>query len=133
MSIRIGIFLGYGIFGILAFLVVLNFESAFSQQNNTINIETPDKVLPIYKESKGTVLITRDGAFEGPFNTTYSVVANRTDFTAIGDSIKRAIVRDFDKTPTIGYIKTYTIGRLFQSYHRSEFNCEPIRNNRSDQ
>lgn len=63
-----GIILGYGIFGILALLVVLNFQSVFSQQNNTIIIETPAKVLPIYKESKESILITRDGAFEGPFN-----------------------------------------------------------------
>jgi hypothetical protein len=40
----IGRFLGYGIFGILALLVVLNFESVFAQQNNTIDIETPAKV-----------------------------------------------------------------------------------------
>jgi hypothetical protein len=104
----IGRFLGYGIFGILALLVVLNFESVFAQQNNTIDIETPAKVLPIYKESKGTLMISRDGAFEGPFNTTYSVTANRTDFAAIGELIKSAIVRDFDRTPNIGYIKTPT-------------------------
>ena len=105
---NIGIILSYGILGILGFLVVLNYQTVFSQQNDTIIIETPSKVLPIYKESRGTILITRDGAFEGPFNTTYSVTANRTDFAAVGESIKSAIVRDFDKTPTIGYIKTPT-------------------------
>jgi hypothetical protein len=94
----------YGILGLLTFLIVFNVTGAFSQSGEPV--QTPGKVLPIFKISKGEILISRDGAFEGTFNTTYSVIANRSDFAAIGGSIKVAIINDFDRNPSIGYVRS---------------------------
>lgn len=66
---------------------------------------SPAKVLTLSRTSDSDLLLSRDGIFQGPFNTTYSITANFTDFNAIPGHIKSAIMKDYIRSPTIGYIK----------------------------
>lgn len=72
-------------------------STASAQSNYTIKVA---------KTTEGYFNVTNEATFVGSdFDTTYTMTGTSTDFIKARDSLTSAILDDFDKSPTIGYIK----------------------------
>ena len=62
--------------------------------------------IKVAKTSEGNFTIINGASYVGPsFDTTYTMTGTAPNFTKARDTLITSIIDDFDKSPTIGYIK----------------------------
>jgi hypothetical protein len=75
--------------------------------NNSIAIAQPTYSITVSKTSISDFTVTNGGSYTGSFDTTYTMRGSEIEFEATRDLLISSIVSDFDKSPTIGYIKIH--------------------------
>jgi hypothetical protein len=75
----------------------MSMSTASAQSNYTIKVA---------KTTEGDFTVTNGASYVGSsFETTYSMRGTTTDFIKARNALTSSILDDFEKTPTIGYIK----------------------------
>ena len=65
-----------------------------------------DYSIKVAKTSEGDFTVMNGASYVGPsFETTYTMIGTAPNFTKARDALITSIIDDFDKSPTIGYIK----------------------------
>ena len=79
--------------------------SMFSVTSSTANAQSNYSV-KVQKTSQSDFTATNGASYVGStFDTTYMMTGTQADFIKARDTLISAVTEDFDKSPTIGYIK----------------------------
>jgi hypothetical protein len=79
--------------------------SMFSVTSSTANAQSNYSV-KIQKTSQSDFTVTNGASYVGStFDTTYMMTGTQADFIKARDTLISSVTEDFDKSPTIGYIK----------------------------
>ena len=79
--------------------------SMFSVTSSTANAQSNYSV-KTQKTSQNDFTVTNGASYVGStFDTTYMMTGTQADFIKARDALISAVIVDFDKSPTIGYIK----------------------------
>ena len=79
--------------------------SMFSVTSSTANAQSNYSV-KVQKTSQNDFTVTNGASYVGStFDTTYMMTGTQADFIKARDPLISAVTEDFDKSPTIGYIK----------------------------
>ena len=89
------------LFGVIAVLC----GSMFSVTSSTANAQSNYSV-KVQKTSQSDFTVTNGASYVGStFDTTYMITGTQADFIKARDTLISSVTEDFDKSPTIGYIK----------------------------
>lgn len=116
----------FSLFISFLFVVVIpSFPHSSSQEqiNSTQNI-TNDNSLSLSDQSKGIIQITKTATSSynivndstgllGTFDTTYTITGSSDSLSKSKDVIITMITSDFDKSPTIGYVRAADVEHIF--------------------
>jgi hypothetical protein len=79
--------------------------SMFSVTSSTANAQSNYSV-KVQKTSQNDFTVTNGASYVGStFDTTYMMTGTQADFIKARDTLISSVTEDFDKSPTIGYIK----------------------------
>jgi hypothetical protein len=62
------------------------------------------KTLHVDKNATNSYMISSSGSFVSSFDTTYAIQGSVASFRASKDLIVSTIIKDYDSSPTIGYV-----------------------------
>jgi hypothetical protein len=87
--------------GVLAVLCGLMYSTTMSTASEQLNYS-----IKVAKTSEGDFTVINGASYVGSFfDTTYTMTGTAPNFTKARDTLITSIIDDFDKSPTIGYIK----------------------------
>ena len=87
--------------GVLAVLCGSMYSTTMSTASAQLNYS-----IKVAKTSEGDFTVTNGASYVGSsFDTTYTMTGTAPNFTKARDTLITSIIDDFDKSPTIGYIK----------------------------
>ena len=87
--------------GVLAVLCGSIYHTTMTTASAQLNYS-----IKVAKTSEGNFTIINGASYVGPsFDTTYTMTGTAPNFTKARDTLITSIIDDFDKSPTIGYIK----------------------------
>src|SRR5206468_11944605 len=87
--------------GVLALLCGSIYYTTMSTASAQLNYS-----IKVTKTSEGNFTIINGASYVGSsFDTTYTMTGTAPNFTKARDKVITSIIDDFDKSPTIGYIK----------------------------
>jgi len=87
--------------GVLAVLCSSMYYTTMSTASAQLNYS-----IKVAKTSEGDFTVINGASYVGStFNTTYTMTGTAPNFTKARDTLITSIIDDFDKSPTIGYIK----------------------------
>ena len=110
----------------ISFPLSLSQEETMSTQNTT-----DDNSITLSDQSKGTVQITKTATASynlvndstgllGTFDTTYTITGNSDSLFESKDLIITMVLSDFDKSPTIGYIRAADVEHIFDVSNKTD-------------
>ena len=113
-------------FNCISFPLSLSQEETMSTQNTT-----DDNSITLSDQSKGTVQITKTATTSynlvndstgllGTFDTTYTITGNSDSLFESKDLIITMVLSDFDKSPTIGYIRAADVEHIFDVSNKTD-------------
>lgn len=73
-------------------------------QTSELQSKSPSSTIHITKDSSNSYALSSGSSQIGTFDTTYTIVGSVTSLKESTDLITSTIIKDFDKSPVIGYV-----------------------------
>ena len=120
------------VFVSILFVIGTSFPHSLSQEQiSSIQNTTDDNSLTLFDQSKGIVQITKTATSSynivndstgllGTFDTTYTITGSSDSLSKSKDVIITIITSDFDKSPTIGYIRAADVEHIFDVSNKTD-------------
>ncbi|HJU58504.1 MAG TPA: hypothetical protein VJ583_02040 [Nitrososphaeraceae archaeon] len=120
------------LFASILFFNGINFPLSSSQEETrSTQNTTDDNSITLSDQSKGTVQITKTATASynivndstgllGTFDTTYTIIGNSDSLSKSKDLIITMVISDFDKSPTIGYIRAADVEHIFDVSNKTD-------------
>lgn len=120
------------LFASILFFNGINFPLSSSQEETrSTQNTTDDNSISLSDQSKGTVQITKTATASynivndstgllGTFDTTYTIIGNSDSLSKSKDLIITMVISDFDKSPTIGYIRAADVEHIFDVSNKTD-------------
>src|ERR687891_301134 len=120
------------VFVSILFVIGTSFPHSLSQEQiSSIQNTTDDNSLTLFDQSKGIVQITKTATSSynivndstgllGTFDTTYTITGSSGSLSKSKDVIITMITSDFDKSPTIGYIRAADVEHIFDVSNKTD-------------
>ena len=120
------------VFTSLLFFNCINFPLSLSQEETMSTQNTADdNSITLSDQSKGTVQITKTATTSynlvndstgllGTFHTIYTMTGNSDSLSKSKDLIITMVTSDFDKSPTIGYIRAADVEHIFDVSNKTD-------------
>lgn len=120
------------LFASILFFNGINFPLSSSQEETrSTQNTTDDNSITLSDSSKGTVQITKTATASynivndstgllGTFDTTYTIIGNSDSLSKSKDLIITMVISDFDKSPTIGYIRAADVEHIFDVSNKTD-------------
>ena len=121
----------FSLFISVLFVVIPSFPHSSSQEQiNSMQNMTNDNSLSLSDQSKGIIQITKTATSSynivndstgllGTFDTTYTITGSSDSLSKSKDVIITMISSDFDKSPTIGYVRAADVEHIFDVSNKS--------------
>ncbi len=122
----------WSVFLLALFVIAPSFPHSVSQEQiNSIQNKTDNNSLSQFDQSKGIVQITKTATTSynivndstgllGTFDTTYTITGSSDALSKSKDVIITMITSDFDKSPTIGYVRSADVEHIFDTSNKSD-------------
>lgn len=120
------------VFVLILFVIGSSFPHSLSQEQiSSVQNTTDDKSLTLLDQSQGSVQITKTATSSynivndstgllGTFDTTYTITGSSDSLSKSKDVIITMITSDFDKSPTIGYIRAADVEHIFDVSNKTD-------------
>jgi hypothetical protein len=120
------------VFVLILFVIGSSFPHSLSQEQlSSVQNTTDDKSLTLFDQSQGSVQITKTATSSynivndsigllGTFDTTYTITGSSNSLSKSKDVIITMITSDFDKSPTIGYIRAADVEHIFDVSNKTD-------------
>ena len=122
----------WSVFLLVLFVSAPSFPHSVSQEQITsIQNKTDNNSLALFDQSKGIVQITKTATSSynivndstgllGTFDTIYTITGSSDALSKSKDVIITMITSDFDKSPTIGYVRSADVEHIFDISNKSD-------------
>ena len=122
----------WSVFLLVLFVSAPSFPHSVSQEQITsIQNTTDNNSLALFDQSKGIVQITKTATSSynivndstgllGTFDTIYTITGSSDALSKSKDVIITMITSDFDKSPTIGYVRSADVEHIFDISNKSD-------------
>jgi hypothetical protein len=94
-----------GAFSLLSIKVI----AEISQQQPISAQPSSSSPIHIIKDATNSYTISSGSSKVGPFDTSYTIMGSVDSIKTSKDLIRSTIIRDYDSSPTIGYVKVPTV------------------------
>ena len=133
------------VFVSILFVIGTSFPHSLSQEQiSSIQNTTDDNSLTLFDQSKGIVQITKTATSSynivndstgllGTFDTTYTITGSSDSLSKSKDVIITLITNDFDKSPTIGYIRAADVEHIFDVSNKTDSSPQALPNPFADE
>jgi hypothetical protein len=120
------------VFVLILFVIGTSFPHSLSQEEiSSMQNTTDDNSLTLFDQSKGIVQITKTATSSynivndstgllGTFDTTYAITGSSDSLSKSKDVIITMITTDFNKSPTIGYIRAADVEHIFDVSNKTD-------------
>ena len=119
------------VFASILFFSGVSFPLSLSQETRSTQNTTDDNSLTLSDQSKEIVQITKTATASynivndstgllGTFDTTYTISGSSGSLSKSKDLIITMVTSDFDKSPTIGYIRAADIEHIFDVSNKTD-------------
>jgi hypothetical protein len=78
-------------------------------QQQPISAQPSSAAIHIIKDATNSYTISSGSSKVGTFDTSYTIMGSVDSITTSKDLIRSTIIRDYDSSPTIGYVKVPTV------------------------